>query len=256
MTPAPRQHASARHAWCASAPIARPTRRSPTSSPSSAAATRACSSTRRCRGPRSRHAASRNATRFAGSSTPTMRRRAAACARCFRRARNARADAAGAGRAHARDRRRGRDSGSGDARRGAAYDPRRAQGTDAVAALAAPAARRVLRAIARELADRRTALVLGAGGAKGFAHVGALRAFERHGVEFDAGRRSEHRCDRRGVGRDGVDGGDGRGALHGRREQPVEDALRPPRADRGLLSQQEEERADRPVLPTASASTR
>ena len=60
------------------------------------------------------------------------------------------------------------------------------QGTDAVAALAAPAARRMLRAIARELADRRTALVLGAGGAKGFAHVGALRAFERHGVEFDA----------------------------------------------------------------------
>ncbi len=44
----------------------------------------------------------------------------------------------------------------------------------------------MLRAIARELADRRTALVLGAGGAKGFAHVGALRAFERHGVEFDA----------------------------------------------------------------------
>ncbi len=57
---------------------------------------------------------------------------------------------------------------------------------DATAALAAPAARRVLRALARELADRRTALVLGAGGAKGFAHVGALRAFERHGLEFDA----------------------------------------------------------------------
>src|SRR6185436_114641 len=46
--------------------------------------------------------------------------------------------------------------------------------------------RRALRAFARELAGRRTALVLGAGGAKGFAHVGALRAFERHGVEFDA----------------------------------------------------------------------
>ena len=59
-------------------------------------------------------------------------------------------------------------------------------GPDAIAALAAPAARRVLRAVAREIADRRTALVLGAGGAKGFAHIGALRAFERHGVEFDA----------------------------------------------------------------------
>jgi NTE family protein len=59
-------------------------------------------------------------------------------------------------------------------------------GSDAAAALAAPAARRALRAVARELAGRRTALVLGAGGAKGFAHIGALRAFERHGVEFDA----------------------------------------------------------------------
>lgn len=61
-----------------------------------------------------------------------------------------------------------------------------AAGGDADAALAAPDARRVLRAIARELADRRTALVLGAGGAKGFAHVGALRVFERNGIEFDA----------------------------------------------------------------------
>ena len=52
--------------------------------------------------------------------------------------------------------------------------------------LAADASSRALRAVARELAGRRTALVLGAGGAKGFAHVGALRAFERHGVEFDA----------------------------------------------------------------------
>jgi NTE family protein len=52
--------------------------------------------------------------------------------------------------------------------------------------LAADASPRVLRAVARELAGRRTALVLGAGGAKGFAHVGALRVFERHGVEFDA----------------------------------------------------------------------
>jgi NTE family protein len=59
-------------------------------------------------------------------------------------------------------------------------------GADATAALATPGVRRVLRAVARELADRRTALVLGAGGAKGFAHIGALRAFERHGIEFDA----------------------------------------------------------------------
>jgi NTE family protein len=60
------------------------------------------------------------------------------------------------------------------------------EGADAVASLSASAARRVLRAVARELAGQRTALVLGAGGAKGFAHVGALKAFERHGVEFDA----------------------------------------------------------------------
>jgi NTE family protein len=51
---------------------------------------------------------------------------------------------------------------------------------------AAAPARRALRAAARELAGRRTALVLGAGGAKGFAHVGALRVFERAGIEFDA----------------------------------------------------------------------
>jgi NTE family protein len=51
--------------------------------------------------------------------------------------------------------------------------------------LAAAATPRALRALARELAGRRTALVLGAGGAKGFAHVGALRVFERHGIEFD-----------------------------------------------------------------------
>jgi NTE family protein len=50
----------------------------------------------------------------------------------------------------------------------------------------APEGRRALRAVAREILARRSALVLGAGGAKGFAHVGALRAFERHGVEFDA----------------------------------------------------------------------
>jgi NTE family protein len=59
-------------------------------------------------------------------------------------------------------------------------------GPDTMAALAAAPVRRVVRAVARELADRRTALVLGAGGAKGFAHIGAFRAFERHGVEFDA----------------------------------------------------------------------
>jgi NTE family protein len=47
-------------------------------------------------------------------------------------------------------------------------------------------ARRALRALAREIGGRQRALVLGAGGAKGFAHIGALRAFERHGIEFDA----------------------------------------------------------------------
>ncbi len=57
---------------------------------------------------------------------------------------------------------------------------------DVRASLAGASSRRALRAVARELAGRRTALVLGAGGAKGFAHVGALRAFERHGIEFDA----------------------------------------------------------------------
>ena len=49
-----------------------------------------------------------------------------------------------------------------------------------------PGARRALRAVAREISGRQTALVLGAGGAKGFAHLGALRVFERHGIEFDA----------------------------------------------------------------------
>ena len=53
-------------------------------------------------------------------------------------------------------------------------------------AVAAAPARRALRAVAREIAGRRTALVLCAGGAKGFAHVGALRVFERAGIEFDA----------------------------------------------------------------------
>ena len=76
-------------------------------------------------------------------------------------------------------------SGAGDARTAHRTIPVPA-GPDAAAALATAAARRVLRAVARELADRRTALVLGAGGAKGFAHVGALRVFERHGIEFDA----------------------------------------------------------------------
>lgn len=74
--------------------------------------------------------------------------------------------------------------GAGDARtttRLVPFEP--ALGAEAVAA--APA-RRALRAVAREIAGRRTALVLGAGGAKGFAHVGALRVFERAGIEFDA----------------------------------------------------------------------
>lgn len=61
------------------------------------------------------------------------------------------------------------------------FDP--ARGDEAI--IAVPA-RRALRAVAREIAGRRTALVLGAGGAKGFAHVGALRVFERAGIEFDA----------------------------------------------------------------------
>jgi len=30
-----------------------------------------------------------------------------------------------------------------------------------------------------------TAAALGSGGAKGFAHIGALKAFEEHGVKFD-----------------------------------------------------------------------
>jgi NTE family protein len=45
---------------------------------------------------------------------------------------------------------------------------------------------RRISSVAREVLGRRRALVLGAGGVKGFAHVGALRAFERHGIEFDA----------------------------------------------------------------------
>jgi predicted acylesterase/phospholipase RssA/CRP-like cAMP-binding protein len=38
---------------------------------------------------------------------------------------------------------------------------------------------------ARRIIGRRVGLVLGAGGAKGLAHVGALRSFERAGVRFD-----------------------------------------------------------------------
>jgi NTE family protein len=38
---------------------------------------------------------------------------------------------------------------------------------------------------ARRIIGRRVGLVLGAGGAKGLAHIGALRSFERAGVRFD-----------------------------------------------------------------------
>lgn len=75
-------------------------------------------------------------------------------------------------------------AGAGDSRvttRLVPFDPALGEG-----AVAAAPARRALRAVAREIAGRRTALVLGAGGAKGFAHIGALRVFERAGIEFDA----------------------------------------------------------------------
>jgi len=42
-----------------------------------------------------------------------------------------------------------------------------------------------LQQLARRLIGRRVGLVLGAGGAKGLAHVGALRSFERAGVRVD-----------------------------------------------------------------------
>jgi NTE family protein len=42
-----------------------------------------------------------------------------------------------------------------------------------------------LRRMARTVLRRRVGLVLSAGGAKGLAHVGALRCFERAGLEFD-----------------------------------------------------------------------
>jgi len=42
-----------------------------------------------------------------------------------------------------------------------------------------------LRRLARRLLARRVALVLGAGAAKGFCHIGAIRAFERAGIRFD-----------------------------------------------------------------------
>ena len=42
-----------------------------------------------------------------------------------------------------------------------------------------------LQCIVRRLLHRRVALVLGAGGAKGLAHIGAVRCFERAGLRFD-----------------------------------------------------------------------
>ena len=47
-----------------------------------------------------------------------------------------------------------------------------------------PAAR-ALRGIARRVLGRRAGLALSAGGAKGLAHIGVLRCFERAGLEFD-----------------------------------------------------------------------
>jgi NTE family protein/lysophospholipid hydrolase len=44
---------------------------------------------------------------------------------------------------------------------------------------------RDLRRVARRISDRATGLVLGGGGARGFAHIGALRALEEAGVEVD-----------------------------------------------------------------------
>ncbi len=42
-----------------------------------------------------------------------------------------------------------------------------------------------LRRLARRVSGRATGLVLGGGGARGFAHIGALRAFAEAGIEFD-----------------------------------------------------------------------
>ncbi len=42
-----------------------------------------------------------------------------------------------------------------------------------------------LRRLARRVSGRATGLVLGGGGARGFAHIGALRAFAEAGMEFD-----------------------------------------------------------------------
>lgn len=44
---------------------------------------------------------------------------------------------------------------------------------------------RLLRGLARRVLGRRIGLALSAGGAKGLAHLGVLRCFERAGVEFD-----------------------------------------------------------------------
>jgi hypothetical protein len=42
-----------------------------------------------------------------------------------------------------------------------------------------------LRRFARIVARRRVGIAFSAGGARGIAHVGALRCFERAGIEFD-----------------------------------------------------------------------
>ena len=51
--------------------------------------------------------------------------------------------------------------------------------------VAGSSAARALRGIARRVLGRRAGLALSAGGAKGLAHIGVLRCFERAGLEFD-----------------------------------------------------------------------
>ena len=58
--------------------------------------------------------------------------------------------------------------------------------------------------VARFIAGRAVGVVLGAGGARGFAHVGVLRALQEAGIPDRHGRRDEHGRGDVGAARDGL----------------------------------------------------
>ncbi len=76
----------------------------------------------------------------------------------------------------------------GEQRRGAdtvSFEPEAFERNEILRSEPSSAAAKGLRRFARQTVGRRVGLVLSAGGAKGLAHLGALRCFERAGLEFD-----------------------------------------------------------------------